>query len=148
MTTRMLEQSGKVSYSPRVFSRKERGFSVLVAGRGAPGSKTISVAYRVSTSCPGRQLTHFAAHSTVRSQSPMSVSKIQDRPALERRTATATIYPGHQALYSEALNTMVILRKSGAEGARRQIRVRAETRPGATQNHSRVFPRSGKTEKF
>jgi len=48
---------------PKV-SRQER-VSVLVAAR-SPRVETISVAYRVSTSCPGRQLTHFALTSTVR----------------------------------------------------------------------------------
>jgi len=38
---------------------------MLIAGRDYLGSY-LSLAYRVSTSCPGRQLTHLAAHSTVR----------------------------------------------------------------------------------
>ena len=53
----------------------------------------------------------------------MSVSKIQVGQ-LWRKDATGDIYLVTR-LYSEALNTMVILRKSGAEGEA-QFRVRVE----------------------
>lgn len=53
----------------------------------------------------------------------MSVSKIQVGQ-LWKKDATGDIYLVTR-LYSEALNTMVILRKSGAEGEA-QVRVRVE----------------------
>ncbi len=68
------------------------------------------------------QLTHFRLHSTVKA-SLMSVSKIQVGQ-LWRKDATGDIYLVTR-LYSEALSTMVILRKSGAEGEA-QLRVRVE----------------------
>src|SRR5207245_7609122 len=70
----------------------------------------------------GLQLTHFRLHSRVK-VSLMSVSKIQVGQ-LWRKDATGDIYLVTR-LYSEALNTMVILRKSGAEGEA-QLRVRVE----------------------
>ncbi len=68
------------------------------------------------------QLTHFRLHSTVK-VSLMSVTKIQVGQ-LWRKDATGDIYLVTR-LYSEALSTMVILRKSGAEGEA-QLRVRVE----------------------
>src|SRR6266571_53521 len=70
----------------------------------------------------GWQLTHFRLHSTVKA-SLMSVSKIQVGQ-LWKKDATGDIYLVTR-LYSEALNTMAVLRKSGAEGEA-QIRVRVE----------------------
>jgi hypothetical protein len=57
----------------------------------------------------------------------MSISKIQVGQ-LWKKDGTADIYLVTR-LYSEALNTMVILRKSGSEGEA-QIRVRVERDPG------------------
>ena len=61
------------------------------------------------------------------SQSTMSVSKIQIGQ-LWKKDSTGDIYLVTR-LYSEALNTMVILRKSGAEDEA-QIRVRIERAAG------------------
>jgi hypothetical protein len=72
------------------------------------------------------QLTPPAVPSTV-NNCPMSVRKIQIGQ-LWKRNGTGDIYLVTR-LYSEALNTMVILRKSGAEGEQ-QVRVRVE-RDGA-----------------
>jgi hypothetical protein len=76
----------------------------------------------------GWQLTHFGLPSTVK-VSLMSVAKIQVGQ-LWRKDATGDIYLVTR-LYSEALHTMVILRKSGAEGEA-QLRVRVE-RAGQSQ---------------
>ena len=59
-----------------------------------------------------------------------SVSKIQIGQ-LWKKDGTGDIYLVTR-LYSEALNTMVILRKSGAEDEK-QIRVRVERAPGGQQ---------------
>src|SRR5258708_13533333 len=60
-------------------------------------------------------------------QSPMSVSKIQIGQ-LWKKDGTGDIYLVTR-LYSEALNTIVILRRSGAEGEA-QIRVRVDRAAG------------------
>src|SRR2546430_4152480 len=62
----------------------------------------------------------------------MSVSKIQIGQ-LWKKDGTGDIYLVTR-LYSEALNTMVILRKSGAEGEA-QIRVRVD-RAGRSEEHT------------
>jgi hypothetical protein len=77
------------------------------------------------------------------SRSPMSVSKIQIGQ-LWKKDGTGDIYLVTR-LYSEALNTMVILRKSGAEGEA-QIRVRVD-RAGSTQNIPGFSP-AQEDEKF
>jgi hypothetical protein len=71
------------------------------------------------------QLTHFWLHSTVKDSQtlPMSAMKIQVGQ-LWKKDATGDIYLVTR-LYSEALNTVAVLRKSGAEGEA-QIRVRVE----------------------
>jgi hypothetical protein len=74
-------------------------------------------------------LTHFASHSTVKAGHFMS-AKIQIGQ-LWKKDGTKDIYLVTR-LYSEALNTIVILRKSGAEDEA-QIRVRVE-RSGAGQS--------------
>jgi len=74
----------------------------------------------------GRQLTPCAAHSTVK-VGLMGVTKIQIGQ-LWKKDGTGDIYLVTR-LYSEALNTMVILRKSGAEDEA-QIRVRVERAAG------------------
>jgi hypothetical protein len=79
-------------------------------------------ACRVCMSCPSKQLTHFVAHSRVK-VCLMSASKIQVGQ-LWKKNETGDIYLVTR-LYSEALNTMVILRKSGAEDEA-QIRIRVE----------------------
>jgi len=102
---------------------------VLVAGGERPGSK-------LSSGVPSGYLLPREAVDTLRgslysqSKSPMSVSKIQIGQ-LWRKDGTGDIYLVTR-LYSEALNTMVILRKSGSEGEA-QIRVRVD-RAGSTQN--------------
>ena len=70
---------------------------------------------------------------------PMSVSKIQVGQ-LWKKDGTGDIYLVTR-LYSEALNTMVILRKSGAEGEA-QIRVRVE-RAGSGQKIPGFTPAQG-----
>src|ERR1700676_5506952 len=77
------------------------------------------------------------------SWSIMSASKIQIGQ-LWKKDGTKDIYLVTR-LYSEALNTMVILRKSGAEDEA-QIRVRAE-RAGSTQNIPGFSP-AQEDEKF
>ena len=72
-----------------------------------------------------------------------SVSKIQIGQ-LWKKDGTGDIYLVTR-LYSEALNTMVILRKSGAEGEA-QIRVRVD-RAGSTQNIPGFSP-AQEDEKF
>ena len=74
----------------------------------------------------GEQLTRRAAHSRVKVWL-MSVPKIQVGQ-LWKKDGTKDIYLVTR-LYSEALNTMVVLRKSGAE-AQAQIRIRAERAAG------------------
>jgi hypothetical protein len=73
----------------------------------------------------------------------MSVSKIQIGQ-LWKKDGTGDIYLVTR-LYSEALNTIAILRKSGAEGEA-QIRVRVE-RAGAEQNIPGFSP-AQEDEKF
>jgi hypothetical protein len=73
----------------------------------------------------------------------MSVSKIQIGQ-LWKKEGTSDIYLVTR-LYSEALNTMVILRKSGSEGEA-QIRVRVE-RAGSSQNIPGFSP-AQEDEKF
>ncbi len=70
-------------------------------------------------------------------QPPMSVSKIQIG---QLWNGTGDVYLVTR-LYSEALNTMVILRKSGAEDEA-QIRVRVE-RAGSSQNIPGFSPAQG-----
>ena len=72
-------------------------------------------------------------------QPPMSVSKIQIGQ-LWKKDGTGDVYLVTR-LYSEALNTMVILRKSGAEDEA-QIRVRVE-RAGSSQNIPGFSPAQG-----
>jgi hypothetical protein len=69
-----------------------------------------------------RELTLRAGHSRVKARL-MSVSKLQIGQ-LWKKDGTKDIYLVTR-LYSEAMNTMVILRKSGSEGEG-QIRVRVE----------------------
>jgi len=69
-----------------------------------------------------RELTLLVAHSRVKDRL-MSVSKLQVGQ-LWKKDGTKDIYLVTR-LYSEAMNTMVILRKSGSEGEG-QIRVRVE----------------------
>jgi hypothetical protein len=73
----------------------------------------------------------------------MSVSKIQIGQ-LWKKDGTGDIYLVTR-LYSEALNTIVILRKSGSEGEA-QIRLRVE-RAGAGQNIPGFSP-AQEDEKF
>jgi hypothetical protein len=75
-----------------------------------------------------RLLTRLAGPSTVK-VSLMSVSKIQIGQ-LWKQNGTGEVYLVTR-LYSEALNTMVVLRKSGAED-KAQIRLRVE-RAGSGQ---------------
>ena len=75
-----------------------------------------------------RQLTLSAGHSRVKARI-MGVSKLQIGQ-LWKKDGTKDIYLVTR-LYSEALHTMVILRKSGAEDEA-QVRVRVE-RAGAGQ---------------
>ena len=70
----------------------------------------------------GRELTLRVRHSKVKVKL-MSVSKLQVGQ-LWKKDGTKDIYLVTR-LYSEAMNTMVILRKSGSEGEG-QIRVRVE----------------------
>jgi len=106
--------------------------------RSAP-VETISVAYRVSTSA--REAVDTLAITLHQSQSPMAFPKIPDRPDLEEGRQPADIYLVTR-LYSEALNSMVILRKSAPR--RGANRVRAE-RAGSTQKFP-GFPPLRKTE--
>lgn len=78
------------------------------------------------TPCQGWQLTHFVAHSRVK-VCPMSVAKIRVGQ-LWKKNETGEIYLVTR-LYSEALNTMVILRKSGAED-QAQVRVKVDRTKG------------------
>jgi hypothetical protein len=80
------------------------------------------LAYRVRTSL-GRVVDTLRGALYSQSWSPMSASKIQIGQ-LWKKDGTKDIYLVTR-LYSEALNTMVILRKSGAEDEA-QIRVRVE----------------------
>jgi hypothetical protein len=69
------------------------------------------------------QLTLFWLHSTFKDNQTMGVMKIQVGQ-LWKKDGTGDIYLVTR-LYSEALHTMAVLRKSGAEGEA-QIRVRVE----------------------
>jgi hypothetical protein len=89
---------------------------------GIPGVPT---AYLV----PGQGVDTYAVALYSQSRLPMSASKIQIGQ-LWKKDGTKDIYLVTR-LYSEALNTMVILRKSGAEDEA-QTRVRVE-RAGAGQ---------------
>jgi hypothetical protein len=84
--------------------------------------------WRLAVDGSPRQLTHFGLHSTF-IVCLMGVTKIQVGQ-LWKKDGSGDIYLVTR-LYSEALNTMVILRKSGAEGEA-QIRVRVE-RAGSGQ---------------
>jgi hypothetical protein len=114
---------------------------VLIAG-SAPGRSSLS-------GVPSEYLLLREAVDTLRgslysqSRSPMSVSKIQIGQ-LWKKDGTSDIYLVTR-LYSEALNTMVILRKSGSEGEA-QIRVRVD-RAGSTQNIPGFSP-AQEDEKF
>jgi hypothetical protein len=115
---------------------------VLIAGGERPGRNSLSAV-------PSEYLPTWEAVDTLRgslysqSQSPMSVSKIQIGQ-LWKKDGTSDIYLVTR-LYSEALNTMVILRKSGSEGEA-QIRVRVD-RAGSTQNIPGFSP-AQEDEKF
>ena len=74
----------------------------------------------------------------------MGVSKLQVGQ-LWKKDGTKDIYLVTR-LYSEALNTMVILRKSGAEGEA-QTRVRVERAPDGSQNIPGFSP-AQEDEKF
>ena len=94
------------------------GGDVDESGRGKlPGS-----VWRVGTRGWRRELTLLAGHSRVKGR-VMSVTKLQIGQ-LWKKDGTKDIYLVTR-LYSEALNTMAILRKSGSEGEA-QIRVRVE----------------------
>ena len=88
------------------------------SGRRERGSAVVTSVYRVGW----RQLTPLAGHSRVKVR-VMGVSKLQIGQ-LWKKDGTKDIYLVTR-LFSEALNTVVILRKSGSEGEA-QIRVRVE----------------------
>lgn len=71
------------------------------------------------------RLTHFGAALYIQIQPNLAMSLIKIQVGqLWKKDATGDIYLVTR-LYSEALNTMAVLRKSGAEGEA-QIRVRVE----------------------
>lgn len=88
------------------------------SGRGELRFHVVTSVYRVGW----RQLTPLAGHSRVKVR-VMGVSKLQIGQ-LWKKDGTKDIYLVTR-LFSEALNTVVILRKSGSEGEA-QIRVRVE----------------------
>lgn len=77
---------------------------------------------RMCPNCPGNRLTPSRRPTTFK-VCPMGVSKIQIGQ-LWKKDGTSDVYLVTR-LYSEALRTMVILRKSGAEDEA-QIKVRVE----------------------
>ena len=87
-------------------------------GKGKPRCCVVTSVYRANW----RQLTPLAGHSRVKVRL-MGVSKLQVGQ-LWKKDGTKDIYLVTR-LFSEALSTMVILRKSGSEGEA-QIRVRVE----------------------
>jgi hypothetical protein len=95
---------------------------VLRSGPESTIYTPVPVTRRFCLESTGRQLTRPAAPSTVK-VCLMSVSKIQVGQ-LWKKDGTGETYLVTR-LYSEALNTMVILRKSGAED-QAQIRVKVE----------------------
>src|SRR5260370_12863833 len=122
MTTRMLDDPGGFSI-PTKYPAVSGGRRHLSAeGRELTFKRTECVIHAreaVDTLCG-------ALYS--QSRSFMSVSKIQIGQ-LWKKDGTGDIYLVTR-LYSEALNTMVILRKSGAEDEK-QIRVRVQRGAGA-----------------
>src|SRR4029077_14379637 len=108
-----VRRAGKVSYSwerRAIWRRgKARKLAMERSGRGELRFCVLTSVYRVDW----RQLTPLAGHSRVKVR-VMGVSKLQIGQ-LWKKDGTKDIYLV-TTLFSEALNNVVILRKSGSEG--------------------------------
>src|SRR5467141_267306 len=124
MATKMLDSPGRFPIRKRFEVRAGpsadcwRGLPRVVSLSGVPSEYLLPRQAAVDT---------LRGSLYSQSRSPMSVSKIQIGQ-LWKKDGTGDIYLITR-LYSEALNTMVILRRSGAEGEA-QIRVRVDRAAG------------------
>ena len=120
-----VRRSGRVSYSPDdslCFGEPWQPGTGAAAPDEAKRRARSRQTCRLRKGGSGWQLTRFKLPSRVE-VCLMSITKIQVGQ-LWKKDGTGEIYLVTR-LYSEALNTMVILRKSGSEGEA-QIRVRVE----------------------